>query len=150
MIQANNLRIGNLVSEKVLGVCKVWGMDNISAGLDNGDETEIYSINYANIDPIPLTPEILEKAGFVYGKSQGISSFNEDGSDPEGITHYWDFDIKRTDRIDGHNISIVKWGEQEYFTFQLERGFYRQEIRYIHQLQNLIYCLSGTELIINF
>jgi hypothetical protein len=60
--------------------------------------------------------------------------------------HYWDLSIKRTDLIDSHEISIVKWGDDEYFTFQLGRGTYRQQIKYVHQLQNLIYPLSGVEL----
>src|SRR5690348_4796013 len=70
-----------------------------------------------HLSPIPLSSDILEKCGFKYGKVNGISSFEEHGNDPEGITHYWDIRIKGTDLVESHSISLVKWGEQEYFTF---------------------------------
>jgi hypothetical protein len=133
MIQPNELRINN------------WVYVGDLLGQINADSFK----STKEFDPIPLMPKILIDAGFEYGKSDGISSFEEGESDPKGITHYWDKDIKRTDHVDGHSVTIVKWGEQEYFTFQLERGLYRQQIMYVHQLQNLWHSLAGEELVIN-
>lgn len=148
MIEVNQLRIGNwvksqlgeLMQVKQLGI--VGNPDYIFAQGPEG-----FGMN--GFDPIPLTAEILEAVGAKYGKTDGISSFEEGESNAEGVTHYWDIGIKRTALIESHTICLVKWGEQEYFTFQLERGFYRQKIKFLHQLQNLYFFLSGTELTYN-
>ena len=112
----------------------------------NGGARDGETYGESDLKPIQLTPEILVACGFRYGKTDGITSFEDSNNDPDGVTHYWDKGIKRTELIDSHNISLVKWGKQEYFTFQLERGFYRQRIKYLHQLQNLYFTLSGEEL----
>jgi hypothetical protein len=150
MIKANDLRVGNVIKfnnhlekEKIVQVnlrfFASW------AGGRSPDEMKIDEQISNYYSGIPLTPEILEKCGFKYGKVDGVSSFNDD-SEREGDTHYWDLSIKRNDLIDSHEITITKWGEQEYFTFQLGRGTYRQQIKYVHQLQNLVYPLAGVEL----
>lgn len=149
MIQENELRRGNYILY-LNELYVVTGMKEESAVRRlrvyfqtlNGELKNAKLLNWIN--PIPLTPEILKNSGFKYGKSKGISSFNE--SEREGGTHYWDLSIKRTDLIYSHEISLVKLGEEEYFTFQLCRGTYRQQIKYVHQLQNLIYPLAGVEL----
>lgn len=145
MIQSNELRVGNrFIRELHTSRGLEYDHDFV---LTEGKMAELFGdkilLALQDLFPIPLTPEILEKSGFKYGKSEGISSF--DDSEREGDTHYWDLSIKRTDLIDSHEISLVKWGEEEYFTFQLGRGTYRQKIKYVHHLQNLIYALAGVE-----
>lgn len=148
MIRANDLRVGNFIKfnnhlekEKIIQVnlrfFASW------AGGRSQDEMKIDEEISNYYSGIELTPEILEKSGFKYFKSDGISSFDDDKK--EGDTHYWGLPIKRTDLIESHEISLVKWGEEEYFTFQLGRGTYRQQIKYVHQLQNLVYPLAGVE-----
>jgi hypothetical protein len=149
MIKANDLRVGNFIKfnnhlekEKIVEInlrfFASW------AGGRNPNEMKVDEEINNYYTGIELTPEILEKFGFKYGKVDGISSFSD--SEREGDTHYWDLSIKRTEFIDSHEISIVKWGDDKYFTFQLGRGTYRQQIKYVHQLQNLIYPLAGVEL----
>lgn len=131
MINNRELRLGNWVNDY----------------LNNPVQIEALHFEVTpQVSPIELSPELLERCGFKYGQAEGITSFEEGESDPDGLTHYWDFDIKRTEFVDSHSISIVKWGEQEYFTFQMGRGTYRQLIKYLHQLQNLIFCLTGNEI----
>jgi len=157
MIKSNELRIGNWVNfsytykkEVITRPCSVAILDrDFLLVNDKGDYLSLY-YETDSIQPIPLSGELLVKCGFKYGTTEGITSFEYDDNDPEGTTHYWDKPIIATELVDSHNISIVKWGEQEYFTFQLERGFYRQKIKYLHQLQNLYFALTSEELIINF
>lgn len=153
MIKANELRIGNWINLSWNEKIELFGKVLSIGSLDQEFE-QIYcecseSFEWAfrdNYRGIPLSGELLEKCGFKYGTTEGISSFEDDGNDPEGTTHYWDKPIIATDLVDSHNVSIVKWGEQEYFTFQLERGFYRQKIKHLHQLQNLYFALTNEEL----
>lgn len=60
MIQASELRIGNYVSEKVLGICPVGAINSRYVDLVKGD---VYEIFLENIEPILLTPEILLACG---------------------------------------------------------------------------------------
>lgn len=84
--------------------------DYIFASCKNGFGTN-------GFEPIPLTAEILEKAGFVSDMmADGFLSYSKDG------------------------VEI----DMPYFEF-----FYGEssiEVKYVHQLQNLIHSLSGQEL----
>ena len=144
MINANELRIGNWV------MVTLAVMDDISdeksfhyrqVGVNDFYKTEL-------LDPIPISPDILLSAGFKYLKEEGVSSF-EEFHNPDEDTHCWSFNVKSTDLIDSHEICLVKWGEEEYFTFQLGRGTYRKKIKYLHDLQNGMFFLTGDELTIN-
>jgi hypothetical protein len=120
MIKANDLRIGSWIDLKNSGYIKV-DADNI------GDVVN----NPAIFDPILLTPEILEKAGFEKQRSSDNVLDNYFiGENP--ITHDW---IMSLQWIDGRESPFYKNG-------------YHQ-IKYLHQLQNLFYSLTGKELEIN-
>lgn len=81
------------------------------------------SVRVANsiLFPIPLTPEILEKAGFEFDKELPYSNWQYGvNSDKYDIFHcYWD------------------GGKLTYLGLQ---------ITYLHQLQNLYFALTGEEL----
>src|SRR5574343_389431 len=113
MIHANELRIGNWVKigQFYTTICFI-----------NGDEDYF--------EPIPLTPEIFEKAGFKYD---------------EGMESY---DLFTSSGL----ISIAT----DYSFFigdnHLECGFAggnKSLVKYLHQLQNLYFALTGEELQIN-
>ena len=123
MINANELRIGNVVytafNPKGMKVPTVLDADYFRKVLDYGGN-EFYSI--------PLSPEILEAAGF-----EQTSNFH-----PEGPIHT----IKHKNGITFevcylyHMVDVVE-----------NIGRIRiQNIKYLHQLQNLIWCLCGEEL----
>jgi len=145
-LSTSEFRIGNLVNHPIMGYCKVICIRAKSydcATIDGGD----WFIS-ENSEPIPLSPDILLSAGFKYLKVEGVSSF-EEFHNPDEDTHCWSFNVKSTDLIDSHEICLVKWGEEEYFTFQLGRGTYRKKIKYLHELQNGMFFLTGEELTIN-
>lgn len=88
-------------------------------GIDLGNSLQV------NYQPVRLTPEILEKAGFVYENDYQHKKF-------DGVTLSWD----------GHTIMV--------YDPNFERGSgIIVQCKFFHQLQNLIFALTGTELEIN-
>lgn len=133
MIQAEELRIGNWVEHK-----KEWS--HRSAGIVapfnfQWEDRDWYALGESTlgldaVQPIPLTPEILEKAGFI---------FNDDAD--------W-FELKNW------NPYVIKKGKTALLndifrltTFKVDWNL--AELKYLHQLQNLYYALTGEELKIN-
>lgn len=87
-------------------------------------------------EPIPITPEILEKCGFEY-KPCGIS-----GSDMWQGMGFWN--IK--------NCDWVSFRGGFFRTKPIElilTGYFNSRIQYLHQLQNLYFALTGEELEVN-
>jgi len=108
MISANELRIGNWVNN----------------ALSQPIQVEVENIKWAqDIYPIPLSPEIMFKAGFTY-------------SDP-----FW--------QLKHHNAA----GLIEIYDSEEDGQPYiynwQASIRYVHQLQNLVHALSNAELEVN-
>jgi len=116
-MEANELRIGNLV--EYLGEFKeVLGMDEETVFLKN-----TVSVNYLELDeisPISLTEEWLLKFGFKKYKD-----------------NYGSYYIKQS-----RTVKIRKNGIDRY---RYEHS--RLDIKYVHQLQNLYFAITETELI---
>jgi hypothetical protein len=74
---------------------------------------------YENHNPIPLTPELMEQTGF---KQQGDYLWYEKEN------------VALEETIDGYQLA----------EYSIAVG-----IKYVHQLQNLIFTLTGTELEVN-
>lgn len=125
-ILSTELRIGNLVSENVLGISKVVGIIKSAAFLSNSPKSH-YTIELKNINPIPLTPEILEKCGF---ECEYVSKY------AIKYTHLNHAEI-------GYNWTKLSGWFARYY------GPILIHIKYLHQLQNLYWCLCGEELEIN-
>lgn len=130
MIQANEIRIGNYIADiwTPNGLFKVTELrkDKIFYG-------NCFKAKYDDIRPIPLTEEILLKAG---GKR-----FDEDKiilmlNDPS--THlvlmkvgtHWFPQIEQTGEFASEGVNVV------FLNF----------IDYLHQLQNLFFALTGEEI----
>lgn len=111
MVKANELRIGNYVKTDTDTIVPIRG------GGINAIET-----NQLSVKPIPLTPEILEKCGFV---KHGHAWNNGQGNS----LHYC---------AEDHCLQIAVFGP----TF-VPIAF---DVYYLHQLQNLYYALTGEEL----
>lgn len=125
MIQANELRIGNWV---------VYNHPkkpyNIQMDLDHLCRVAIEQANY---EPIPLTPELLEKYGFVKINGGGIAA--------------WQIKISKDASIEWHDDNSVLIGDyfgEGYNPFAIEN------ISTLHQLQNLYYALTGEELLFQY
>jgi len=130
MITANELRIGNWVigANKELFQIDGYGIANVEAF-------------QCDIEPIPLTPEILEKCGF------------EDISDKKGVIDPITKEEFKEDWI-RFVIGLEYTPEGAYkckMELELdEEGWYVDHhyvyVKYLHQLQNLYFALTGTEL----
>lgn len=134
MLKANELRIGNWVSEcpfveekhwhhKVDGLSKRWNeksnKDDIFIHFDNGDlwdENETFCI--------PITANWLSKFGFIIKDGK----YGKDYYSPEN------FLFVITTRHDG-SIGFC-WDD------------FTKEIKFVHQLQNLYFALVGEELVL--
>ena len=116
MIQANELRIGNYISDiwSPNGFFKVTQLKKFSA-VYGKDFTALYD----NLNPIPLTEEILLKAGFE--------------KDIESLFYRNSFIIAKTK---------TRWA----FYHNGLTGGELARIDYIHELQNLIFALTGEEI----
>jgi len=133
MINANELRIGSWV---------VW--DNPILNIKelvqiNWEDFElITNKNLGNkYNPIPLTPEILEKCGFVVEKKGSHLFYTQ--RDNEGFATSW-LSLRGSD--------ISSWyllGRQHIDYFE---SYVQNEVKIfsLHQLQNLYFALTGQEL----
>lgn len=131
MIQANELRIGNwlLFDSHISKPEYIQVTARFFSGLAGGrplselspdDEISIYH------NPIPLTPEILEKAGFGLLKKATTQKWVKYGIHP--------FELKIGAKRDSYPFYL-----QGY-------KFYPYPLYYLHQLQNLYFALTGNEL----
>lgn len=144
MIQANELRIGNWVNLGLRDDIKNYGKVLSIGSLEQKFE-QVYceceeSFEWAfkdNYCGIPLTPEILNKCGF---KKDLDTKQWSNPSDTVGIL------------IDEHNRLREKRGleiDERREGFFVETYYSYIELEYLHQLQNLYFSLTGTELVIN-
>lgn len=117
-MKASELRVGNWVNTPE-GVYQV-----IDVLCDSVNTIAQYSLPYDWIDPIPLTPEILEKCGFE------LLPFRQAACQ-----------LKRL-RIwigTGSCLSYLKYED-------IDDSVYIGELKHLHQLQNLFHALTGEEL----
>jgi hypothetical protein len=122
MIKANELRIGNWVLLNTKAIrprpVKVEGKDIYN--IDNK------SAGYEQVESIPLTPEILEKAGFTeeedYMELYGYRSFKHNTPNTYA-------------KISDNTVEIYMRGLEDWLL-----------IESLHQLQNLYFALTGEEL----
>ena len=117
-MKASELRIGNWVEIQGLE-SKIISVDTEGCICENEYCEDFENNNITqNLQPIPLTEEWLERFGFEY-------------SDLNGDSGLW--------KIPPFQI----YGKYNQFIYD-----YRLDVNYVHQLQNLFYCLTGEELII--
>ena len=124
-IQAKDLRAGNYLYYKnrpiIISGRDIWQIELKEKGSNSAKK-------HGFLKPIPLSPEILEKAGFEGSESEyggWVSPFVNDQAirlriNSEGIFYY----------------SMTKYSNPIY-------------IKSVHQLQNLYFALTGTELPLN-
>ncbi len=110
-MKSNELRIGNLVNVN---------SDMLSV---TGADIAYFDFNGNDYSPIPLTPEILEKAGF-YLQPQRISMWQR------GRVKIW---------MGNNALAYLKHEDKD-------ESYYIGECKSLHKLQNLYFALTGEEL----
>ncbi|PHJ53858.1 hypothetical protein VF04_35015 [Nostoc linckia z7] len=128
MIQTHELSLGALVFYQKL-YWEVVSLNKYGILVVERNGVEVQLTNN-DIDPIPITPEILEKAGFVrtYESKYRIRFDADELGHPEiGV------------ELNITNGSIT-------FRYNSETN---AQCKFLHQLQNIYWCLAGKELEIN-
>jgi len=133
MIEANELRFGNLVNEEVLGDCKVSGILKETVWVEakniksNGSHNlRDFHINIEYLQPILLTEEWLLKFGFVY--TDDVDNLNRDYKLQE-------FEIQ------------LHLDVNDFICCNTIPNYV--QIKYIHTLQNLYFDFTNEELTLN-
>jgi hypothetical protein len=133
MKTTKELRLGNLVTEEVLGVVSVTGIKEFSVWISGKNMTTEgalnnveYHIDRYNIEPIPLTEEWLLKFG---AKKNYPNLVWLPLSNLKAEIHF---------EIFGDEIVTTIFSD--YCDLILDR------IKYVHQVQNLYFTLTGEEL----
>lgn len=128
-MKAKDLRVGNLVKQpdRIGKVQEIWSDAVRLEGFNNG-----YSYGYT--EPIPLAEKWLLKLGFnrVYHKLTGEHSHLP--------SHF---------NLNGFRIDVEYYcGSEEvcYYEFNL---YPNADLKYVHQLQNLFFAITGQELELN-
>lgn len=116
-LKANELRVGNWVNMKIYGMHAYYKIMQVDANY-----IKWVADNNAACEPIPLTPELLEKCGFIYGDT-------------------WEFTWRKDD--------IHVRQSDEYWYLVENRDVRYNPFKYLHQLQNIFHSLTGEELEIN-
>lgn len=120
MISANELRIGNLANfHNDDTIFEVLGIHRNPDGIDCKSKHEETYIGLEHFSPIPLTQQILLKCGFVDNR---LSLFNE------------------------LNYMSLIWRHSKLWLTSEHEPSCLDHIKHLHQLQNLYYALTGTEL----
>lgn len=122
MIKANELRIGNFILEGGK-FYEIRHSDFEVADLNYNSETQSF---YITGDPIPLTPEILEQCGF-----EQSANANDDSL------------------VFSNNFFVIDLYSSEMCLENAWAEALCIEIKYLHQLQNLYFALTGKELTVN-
>lgn len=116
----NELRIGNWVDCRK-GITQVVGVQVDCI------ETMALSDTLEYFDPIPLTPEILEECGFVKTTIDRVV--------------FWELEVGRTGKFQFYK------GVMQFGVFGVANYEYHDvRPQYLHQLQNLYFSLTNTEL----
>jgi hypothetical protein len=125
MIKANELRIGNLIQSKS-NLCSLLEVRQLFG--DSFQAKDIGSFMYESCDGIPITEEWLLKFGFECSDQQSWSTGEE------------------------VNYKVYKKGDLAYNSIQNAwwlRGTMNHYPEYVHELQNLVFALTGSELTID-
>lgn len=139
MIKANELRIGNIVQRvKTDDIMSISPID--FSTISNAD---------LSVKGIPITPALLEKCGFEYGKT--IAKCNDDDVNSDA----WSIQISNSDWLEFQTVKGVQapamtptewpeWKIVSEFSW-MRQGFWSQP-KHLHELQNLFLALTGHEL----
>ena len=120
-MEIGELRINNILNFQIRKTVKQGIITGLSKKRIVFDDSFSLNIKSENIQPIPLTSEWLEKLGFKAIKS--IYFLNKD-------------------------FNLLETGDGVFESLDVRHGV-AVKLYYIHELQNLYYCLTKKELKIN-
>jgi len=151
MIAPQELRIGNWVEadsiyaptkREFVQILSIWNYGDsyvYNASILDG----CIDIWLKNIDPIPLSPEILSKCGFIFSNTRDNAmnnfSIRPFLNSPRMVLGFY---VGVCDKM-----TLFQWQGETYDTAKpIPMHFGSNHPIYLHQLQNLVFALSGEEL----
>lgn len=136
-MEARELRIGNYYQ----GGLEIKG--SFEAKLNLSDFNRVFLLTSDHLQVLLSMPDWLKFIKPIPLTEEWLRKFGMDSLDMEIDYVEWGFD-------NGEKFNIVQDGIGNkfpfYFEYDLGFGNNRIEIKYVHQLQNLFYCLTGNEL----
>ena len=121
-MKAGDLRVGNyFIFGEMRHACSYHDIANLEKDEANGVESPTYQ-------PIPITKYFLLMFGFEYIQPLWVIDNDK----------FHTFKILLDDKVNGIHFPFIASSDGEHFKLY--------GIRYIHQLQNLYYALTGAEL----
>jgi hypothetical protein len=127
-IKASELRIGNLIEMSLVPISELdeysWSACKVSYQIFKDLEGIAWEFR-----PIPLTPEMLVSCGFEKSK----------------LVFTGDIGYRKSDEDGKYYIGLL----ENAYGFSFHNPHFNLQIKYLHQLQNLYFSLTGTELEIN-
>lgn len=117
MVHKTGLRIGNLLRLNA-SFSRYLFVKEITAEVVHFDKG--YVLKFNETGPVPITPGLLTKAGFIFGRKFCGADF---------------YDLKLKSDFFGAAVWEFKRNNESL-----------TDVQYIHQLQNLYYAISGEEL----
>ena len=120
MIKINDLRTGNIINDFCNDISEVLGVQFDKIQLAQLGHLDSYWHSADICNPIPLTEDLLNKFG--------AKQKNE----------YW---------FEFHTYGIIKHTTFIEFYSSVEGDFICNSVKYVHQLQNLFFSLTGEELV---
>jgi hypothetical protein len=109
-----------MIETKELRIGNWVELENHVCALNKTTFKAILFGNYKSLNPVPITEEWLLKLGFKF------NNFNED--------YYFE----------NFSFRLHLWKNENEFVYYWKGG--NIFIQYVHQLQNLFYCLTGQEI----
>ena len=135
MIDVRDLRIGNWVKQCFCN--QIFRVEEIYRnGYIEGEKGE-GQCKFDRIEPIPLTPEILEKCGFKYIEGQRVYRLSIDESD--GVEINYSIKKGKIDFEEDSTIWFISCDPYEGHEFEWVP-------RSLHELQNAYYFITHEEL----
>ena len=130
MINEKELRTGNLYATIRNQEIIVMGVDTLNkfVAISSSNNTDITAKNessviFEDLNPIEITPKSIGQLGFTADETMSINIFSDNN-----VRFIWNEKLSQVVLVDGKN------------------GVIGQEIKYLHQLQNIYYFLTGKEL----
>ena len=151
-MESRELRIGNYVTEDVLGISRVSDIcqhvvmvEVNNLDIDNSIKIKTFTLNYSSITPILLTEDWLLKFGFTKHKNRTTKEWEYFKALPFDLVYI------TIDLNDGNKIIVD--GKEFPCTPYVAFGHYGEGYKIhnstkVHQLQNLYFALTGEDLII--
>lgn len=122
MINSKGLMVDNYLQDAAGHIWQLGTVGNI-ANVTSHDGQTIGNVDIEELQPIPITPDLLEKAGFQWTT--------------KGLAYHTSVDaIRLLNRPEGWAVCT-------------RQGHVFAYVKHLHTLQNLCHAINGTDLVVN-